>query len=213
MADTKISALAAASALAGTETLPVVQSSATVKATIDQVSTRLATSLAGTFQGLDADLTALAALTTTAYGRALLEVANLAALNAIINAGGGIGSPMRVLWKLTGADMNSTADQAFTKCGTFTSFLIGGIQRCVNPSTSLTTAAGGVYTATSKGGDAIIASTQTYSNASTATTGHSLAVSNSGFGLRSDAALYLSLTTPQGGAATADLYLTGVPLS
>lgn len=66
MADTKITGLTAASALAGTEVFPVVQSSTTKKATIDQVSTRLATSLAGTFQALHANLTALAGLTGAA---------------------------------------------------------------------------------------------------------------------------------------------------
>lgn len=41
MADTKISALTAGSALAGTETFPVVQSSATVKSTISAIATYL----------------------------------------------------------------------------------------------------------------------------------------------------------------------------
>lgn len=40
----------------------------------------LAASLAATFQPLDSDLTAIAALATTAYGRSLLTLANLAAL-------------------------------------------------------------------------------------------------------------------------------------
>jgi hypothetical protein len=43
MADTKISALGAATTLAGTEVLPVVQSGSTVKATITQIMTRAAT--------------------------------------------------------------------------------------------------------------------------------------------------------------------------
>ena len=38
------------------------------------------TDLGGLFQGIDTDLTNVAALTTTAYGRALLELANEAAL-------------------------------------------------------------------------------------------------------------------------------------
>lgn len=41
--------------------------------------------LAAAYQPLDSDLTALAALTTQAYGRALLEVASEAALKALIN--------------------------------------------------------------------------------------------------------------------------------
>ena len=42
--------------------------------------------LGTTFQPLDSDLTAIAALTTTAYGRALLELANAAAFTALGNA-------------------------------------------------------------------------------------------------------------------------------
>jgi len=41
----------------------------------------------GSYQPLDADLTAIAALTTTSYGRALLTTANLAALQAILGTG------------------------------------------------------------------------------------------------------------------------------
>jgi len=43
----------------------------------------LAVNLGGTFQPLDSDLTAVAALSTTAYGRALLTLANQAALAAL----------------------------------------------------------------------------------------------------------------------------------
>jgi hypothetical protein len=78
MADQKISELTAADTLAGTETLPVVQGGSTKKATVAQV-------LAGA-QPLDSDLTAIAALSTTSYGRALLALANEAALTALITA-------------------------------------------------------------------------------------------------------------------------------
>ncbi|MBK9497173.1 MAG: hypothetical protein IPO08_22190 [Xanthomonadales bacterium] len=42
--------------------------------------------IAAAYQPLDGDLTSIAALTTTAYGRALLELANTAALTALPNA-------------------------------------------------------------------------------------------------------------------------------
>lgn len=41
----------------------------------------------GLYQPLDSDLTAIAALSTTAYGRALLALANLAALQAVLGTG------------------------------------------------------------------------------------------------------------------------------
>lgn len=53
--------------------------------TIAQLLTDLAAP-GTTFQPLDSDLTAIAALTTTAYGRAVLELANQAALMALLSA-------------------------------------------------------------------------------------------------------------------------------
>ena len=64
------------------------------------------------------------------------------------------------LGKLTSANMNVDTDQAIT--------LLAGNKRItrilvVNPSTSLTTAVGGVYSTTAKGGYTIIAAAQVYS--------------------------------------------------
>ena len=71
-------------------------------------------------QQRDADLTAVAALTTTAYGRALLEVANLAALRIILSVGIANGNLVEVngtpvdeevaIWTATGLDSNSEAE-------------------------------------------------------------------------------------------------------
>ncbi len=60
MAQKAISALSTGSALSGTEVIPLVQSGVTVKRPVSD------------FQPSDADLTAIAALSTTAYGRSLL---------------------------------------------------------------------------------------------------------------------------------------------
>lgn len=119
---------------------------------------------------------------------------------------------VRVLWVKTAANMNSTADQALTKVGTFTNFIVTGI-RAANPSTNLTLAVGGVYQAASKAGNALVANTQVYSALAASTDGLNLTQTSTGNGLLSASALYLSLTTAQGGAATADLYVLGVPLS
>ena len=121
----------------------------------------------------------------------------------------------RVLFKLISANMNSTSDQQFTKVGEFTSWTAsgGGAYKLVNPSINLTTAAGGVYSAASKGGDQLVASSQTYATASTVgTSSQQLTGSALGNGVRTETP-YLSLTTGQGVAATADLYIFGVPLS
>lgn len=121
----------------------------------------------------------------------------------------------RILFKLIGANMNSTADQQFTKVGTFTSWtpVSNGAYKLVNPSISLSTAAGGVYSAASKGGDQLVASSQTYSTAGTVgTSSQAMTGSSLGNGVRTETP-YLSLTTGQGVAATADIYIFGTPLS
>lgn len=78
MADTKISALTAASNLTGA-TVPIVQGGANKKAGIalwDAI-----------YQPLDSDLTAIAALTTQALGRSLLTAVNAAAAISILGLG------------------------------------------------------------------------------------------------------------------------------
>lgn len=118
----------------------------------------------------------------------------------------------RILWRLIGANMNSTADQAFSKVGSFTSYLVFSI-RCANASISLTTAVGGLYDTASKGGTALVANSQAYSTLTSSSLGFALGSTTYGVGVRSGASLFLSLTTPQGSAATADFYVLGVPLS
>ncbi len=112
-----------------------------------------------------------------------------------------------LLGKLTSANMNSTADQAITINGT-TKYLIRKIV-VTNASTNLTLAVGGFYAAASKT-TAIVANTQVYSALTAAskyvdlTLGALLTTD-----VRTETTLYLSLTTGQGGAATADVYIFG----
>lgn len=130
-------------------------------------------------------------------------------LTTTIKTSGGIvttGNEMLLGYKI-GANMNVTTDQAIpiTRIGS-KSFRITRIY-VTNASISLTTAAGGVYPTTSKGGTAIVAAAQAYSALTAAAVGldltiaavRTLAVNN----------VYLSLTTAQGAAATADVYVFG----
>lgn len=80
MADAALSSKSAASALGGTELIYVVQGGTTKYATPAQILTYVLTGC----QPLDADLTAISALTTTSYGRAFLTLANDAAFKAAI---------------------------------------------------------------------------------------------------------------------------------
>lgn len=118
---------------------------------------------------------------------------------------------------LRGANMNVTTDQAIQIAVPTATYMIDSIE-VSDPSVSLTTAAGGVYSAASKGGVAIVASGQAYSALTTNTanaTGSALLLTISTAGNTTRFAgyqqssriktIYLSLTTGQGTAATANV--------
>lgn len=112
-----------------------------------------------------------------------------------------------LLGQLIGANMNVTTDQAIpiTRIGS-KRYVITRIT-VTNASTSLTNADGGIYTATSKGGTAVVAAAQVYTalTSSTVALDLTLAVNNT----YNVSNLYLSLTGTQGGAATADVRVYG----
>jgi membrane-bound inhibitor of C-type lysozyme len=118
-------------------------------------------------------------------------------------------SSMELLAWLKGANMNSTADQAMVM------FVLPAqkyrVRRvtATNASGSLSTAAGGIYTALSKGGTAIVASTQTYSALTSSLLAEDLTVAVPNNVQPAGTPLYLSLTTPQGSTYTADIYVYG----
>lgn len=107
------------------------------------------------------------------------------------------------------ANFNTTADQAIAidLPALLSRYVIDKID-VLNASTSLTLAAGGFYTAGSKGGSAIVAAVQVYSGltGSTLLLNPTLALATT---LRTETTLFFSLTTAQGGAATADIYVWG----
>lgn len=115
----------------------------------------------------------------------------------------------KVLFSLVGANMNVVTDQALTAAFTFASYVIDRII-VSNASTSLTLAAGGIYTAASKGGTAIVAAAQLYSGLTTSAKTLPLTIANTDL---QTAALIFSLTVAQGGAATADIRVMGWALS
>jgi hypothetical protein len=122
-------------------------------------------------------------------------------------------------YTLTGANFNSTADQAITitlPTGT-TNYRLNAIFFS-NPSTSLTTAVGGVYTGAGKTGVAVVAASQAYSALATNSPGASgsmlnATITNGASAMYNATTLYLSLTTAQGAAATADVTVDIQPLN
>ena len=112
-----------------------------------------------------------------------------------------------LLGELIGANMNSTSDQQIVIFSAPAKYIIRRIV-ATNASISLTTAVGGIYTAVSKGGTAVVANSQAYSTLSAGTKFLDLTLaSNTDY--RTATSLYLSLTTPQGAAATADIFVYG----
>jgi hypothetical protein len=116
---------------------------------------------------------------------------------------------VRQIGHLANANFNSTADQAITLEIANQSYSITDIIT-TNITVSLTTAAGGFYTAAAKGGTAIVAAGQTYTtHTGTATQIQRATIANAG---PVSTTLYFSLTTPQGSAATGDIFVFGKPV-
>lgn len=140
-----------------------------------------------------------------------------------IQDGGVVQSSNTILARLLSADFNSILDQPLQIPKVITAFQITGII-ITNASLSLTTAAGGFYPTTAKGGTAIVANSQVYSSLSAATKLLSATlVSGVASATRYSSAncdnvdgyltIYLSLTTAQGVSATADVFVLGNNLS
>ncbi len=128
----------------------------------------------------------------------------------------------RVVGKLIGANMNVTTDQLIpiqvtddqdVAVDDYGDFLIEHII-VRNASISLTTAVGGIYTEAAKAGTALVANSQVYSALTGAALFVKLTKANTAlttvFNGTTLPNLYFSLTTAQGAAATADVYVYGV---
>jgi hypothetical protein len=119
----------------------------------------------------------------------------------------------RVLGTLRAANFNSTADQAISIAPGITAFQLSSIL-VTNCSTSLTLAAGGFYTAASKGGTVLVLAATIYTALTGATVLSSLTIVTATLPVRYTLAnIYLSLTTGQGSAATCDVYVIGTDLT
>ena len=128
---------------------------------------------------------------------------------------GNTAKTVKILAKLISANMNTTADQAFTMTSGVTRGIISAII-ATNASTSLTLAVGGIYNDTGKpAGGILVAATQIFSALTTSTkyVGATLATLTTTDVITSSTPIQLSLTTGQGTAATADIYIIGYDLA
>ena len=140
----------------------------------------------------------------------------------VLADGGPLRSATNVLASLGSANFNVTTDQAIQLPNTITAFQISGILVC-NASQSLTTAVGGFYPTTAKGGTAIVSSAQAYSSLTTAANLLSCTLAAGGNTTRYSSlnvdnvdgylTIYLSLSTPQGVECTGDIFLLGTNLT
>jgi hypothetical protein len=119
--------------------------------------------------------------------------------------------------RLLAANFNSTSDQPIYITVPSSSYMLDTIS-VSNASISLTTAAGGIYSAASKGGVALVANTQAYSTLTAPGNDASgsalnLTIATAGQNNQLDLnTMYFSLTTSQGAAATADVRVYCNPL-
>jgi hypothetical protein len=141
----------------------------------------------------------------------MLGSATNAAILSNIGASAFIGST-RILFQLIGANMNIDTDQQFTKVGTFTNYITLNV-KATNASAIASTAVGGIYSAASKAGISLISASTGYTALTTAGEGQGIGASNNAGGGVLTTTPYLSLTTPQGSAATADFYIIGEALT
>ena len=142
------------------------------------------------------------------------NVATLADQNDLKGAGCILLAPVisELIGTIKGANFNASAagngvDQPVT-WGITGKFRIRRIT-FTNASVSLTTAVGGLYTATARGGSAIVGSGQTYSALTGALLALDLTLALPNLVLASGTPLYLNLSTAQGAPATADGYIFG----
>jgi hypothetical protein len=127
-----------------------------------------------------------------------------------------------VIASLRQANFNTTNDQPMIIPLRFTAFRLQAVV-ITNASISLTTAAGGFYPQPAKAGTPLVSAGQAYSslttsdsllNATIAAFGQNTRFSSRTLGaINGLLAIWFSLTTAQGAAATADIYLVGTDLS
>lgn len=125
----------------------------------------------------------------------------------LMNAGCQMLTAVKWAGRLLGANFNVTTDQAIPLIiPASATFRVTKIT-VKNASLSLTTAAGGVYPAASKGGTALVAAGQVYTALTGATIALDLTLATANAVQAAGTLLYLALTTPQGAAATGDVYV------
>jgi hypothetical protein len=118
----------------------------------------------------------------------------------------------QLLFKLTGANLQLTTDQPFTKLYSGSSYFVTGIVARQRSGGASIACAGGIYDAASKGGNALVAAAQSWVTLASGVIVSAALAALTGTTLLTSTPI-LSLTTGSTGACTADLYIFGVDLT
>lgn len=120
----------------------------------------------------------------------------------------------RMIAKLVGVNLNSTADQAMVMFGAVKYIIRRIIATNVSTDISLGLAAGGIYTGAGKTGTTVVGVSQVYTGLTGSTKFVDLTLAAA---VTTDVVtattLFFSLTTANGSAATADIYVFGETLT
>ena len=116
--------------------------------------------------------------------------------------------PTNLFGKLLGADFNVTTDQIIA-IGAKWKWRPTKIVVLNTTVPGMNTAVGGIYTAAAKAGSQIVAATQVYTGLTDAYTALELTLNAPTLVLPVNSSLYFSLSTAQGVAAKADIYVFG----
>lgn len=114
----------------------------------------------------------------------------------------------RQLGKLLNVDLNITTDQIIPIINASKYVVRSIVVTNASANLSVSLAAGGLYSAGSKGGTAIVAAAQLYTALTSAAVASNLTIAVGAIA-RAETSLFFSLTTAHGSAATMDIYLFG----
>lgn len=113
------------------------------------------------------------------------------------------------LFVIRNADMATTADQAFTKLFAGAGYVVTGIVAVRKTGAFSVACLGGIYTAASKGGVALLSAAQSWATLTGAGAAAVPLVANLLQTITSSATPILSLTTANLAALTADIFILG----
>lgn len=151
-------------------------------------------------------------MSTKGVGSSTPNLNNATGIAPIANGGTGSATAFtyaqQLLFVLRSANMQLTTDQQFTKVFAGTNYVTTNVVAARKTGAASVACLGGVYTAASKGGDALVAATQAWVTLAAGITVNASLAAIAGTAIES-ATPYLALTTGSTAACTADVFIYG----